>query len=112
MTAEFTSDKEAIEALRRTRHTIEPSPADLQAAEELLGPNFNPPLSSSERVDLIIEYESGEGSQRNMLRLFSDLIASGAVWSLQGHYGRAAQGLIEVGAIARDGTILYPLDLA
>ena len=46
-----------------------------------------------------------------MLVLFSHLIRTGQCWSMQGAYGRRAQSLIEVGAIARDGTILYPLGL-
>lgn len=106
MTTEYMSDKEAIEHLK-----LDLSPEDRAAVEKLFGPNFNPPVSPAELVDLIIEYEEGEGSQRNMLRLFGELIRTGQCWSMQGHYGRAASNLIEVGAIDREGGILYPLDL-
>lgn len=111
MATEYATDKAAAEALRRERGS-EPSEEDKRAARELMGPNFNPPLRQSELVDLMMEYESGEGSQANMLRLFGDLIRTRTVWGLQGFYGRQANNLIEVGAIDKDGTILYPLDLA
>lgn len=45
-------------------------------------------------IDLMIRYESGELSDKETLQLFSQLIKSGDVWRLQGHYGRAATALI------------------
>ena len=48
-------------------------------------------------VDKIIQYESGNMDDEEMVSFFQELIDSGVVWSLQGHYGRAAVSLIEEG---------------
>lgn len=66
-----------------------------------------------ERKDLIgslIDYESGEISGTDMLELFAELIKTGRAWTLQGHYGRTAQALIEGGYISREGVILKGLE--
>jgi hypothetical protein len=57
-------------------------------------------------VELIIEYELGELNTQEILDLFSELVKSGMAWTLQGHYGRAANALIERGYLSKDGTIL------
>ena len=59
--------------------------------------------------DLIIEYESGELSPEHTLTLFAELVRTGYAWTLQGHYGRTAQGLIDEGYISKTGTILKQL---
>ena len=51
-------------------------------------------MNNKERVGLIMDYEGGEISEGDALKLFSNLIKTGLVWSLQGHYGRTAQSLI------------------
>lgn len=56
-------------------------------------------------VGNIIRFEQGELNDREVLRLFSVLIKSGQAWTLQGMYGRAAQGLIENDLITREGVI-------
>lgn len=49
-------------------------------------------------VEKIIAYESGDmQTQEEMVEFFQDLINSGQAWSLQGHYGRTAQALIDQG---------------
>ncbi|MFA5508677.1 MAG: hypothetical protein WC423_24850 [Vulcanimicrobiota bacterium] len=48
-------------------------------------------------IDQIIAYESGEMSEDEVLRFFQQLINTGMAWTLQGHYGRTAQALIEAG---------------
>ena len=48
-------------------------------------------------IEDIIKYEEGRLNDAQTLRLFSNLIRSGAVWSLQGHYGRTARALIDDG---------------
>lgn len=48
-------------------------------------------------IDKIIAYENGELSEEEVIELFQDLIDSGQVWSLQGHYGRTAAALIDAG---------------
>lgn len=48
-------------------------------------------------VNKIITYEAGEMDLQETVSLFQEMINSGIVWSLQGHYGRTAQTLIENG---------------
>ena len=57
-------------------------------------------------VDQIIEYEAGELSDKATLDLFSELVKNGMAWTLQGHYGRVASALIDVGYLDEDGNIL------
>lgn len=56
----------------------------------------------------IILYEDGKFQEvDDVLTLFSALIKTGLAWNLQGHFGRTARHLIDIGAIAEDGTITY-----
>ena len=48
-------------------------------------------------VNQIIAYESGELDEEEIIDLFQDLIDSGVVWQLQGHYGRTASNLLGQG---------------
>jgi len=59
-----------------------------------------------DKIDLIMEFESGEISEQNFLNLFSDLIKTGECWTLQGLYGRTAQNLIDNKVIDKNGVIL------
>ena len=56
-------------------------------------------------VNEIIRYENGETELDESLALFSHLIGTGQVWSLQGSYGRQASSLINAGLIDEAGTI-------
>jgi hypothetical protein len=47
----------------------------------------------------IIAYESGELDEEDTIILFQKLVDNGMAWSLQGHYGRTAAGLIEAGLV-------------
>ena len=58
-------------------------------------------------VGYIIAYENGELTDRKTLDLFSELIRTGQAWSLQGHYGRTAQAIIDSGWINSKGEINY-----
>jgi hypothetical protein len=60
-------------------------------------------------VDQIMEYESGMLSDPETLEMFSEMVRSGTAWSLQGHYGRTANSLIEDGWLNREGDILKEL---
>lgn len=46
-------------------------------------------------TDRIIEYEMGELSGDEVVALFQELVDTGMVNQLQGHYGRTAQALID-----------------
>ena len=48
-------------------------------------------------VDKIIRYENGEMDHDEIVPFFQYLIDNGMAWSLQGHYGRTATTLIELG---------------
>ena len=50
-------------------------------------------------IDRITEYEKGELNEQQTIELFQELIDSGIVWDLQGHYGRLAYQLMEAGLI-------------
>ena len=56
-------------------------------------------------LNYIMEYESGQLSDRKTLELFSHLIKNGHVWSLQGHYGRTASAMIADGLLDKNGNI-------
>ena len=53
-------------------------------------------------VQDIIDYENGEMKFDRIVEMFQTLINTGYAWSLQGHYGRKAQSLID------DGYCTYP----
>jgi hypothetical protein len=52
-------------------------------------------------VARIIEYEQGELDDDEIIELFSDLLNSGLVYSLQGHYHRQCRLLLAAGLIRR-----------
>ncbi|WAB08773.1 hypothetical protein SEA_ANDRIS_69 [Streptomyces phage Andris] len=59
-------------------------------------------------IDLM-SYEADELEIDEIVELFSTLIRSGMAWTLQGHYGRTAQGLIDQGIISPAGDVLAEL---
>ncbi len=56
-------------------------------------------------IDTMMAYESGELNDAETLQLFADLIKSGEVWWMQGHYGRTATALLDGGYITADGEV-------
>lgn len=52
-------------------------------------------------VGNIIAFEQGDLAEDDVVVLFQHLIDSGLAWSLQGFYGRTAEGLIEQGLCHR-----------
>ena len=57
-------------------------------------------------VDYIIAYESGGLDSNGILEFFAELVKSGRAWTLQGHYGRTARGLIASGWLDDKGNVL------
>ena len=49
--------------------------------------------------DKIIMYEEGSLSEEDTIELFQELVNNGMAWTLQGHYGRTAQDLINRGYV-------------
>ena len=47
----------------------------------------------------IMDYESGDLSEAELIDGFQHLLDSGLAWSLQGSYGRMARALIDAGYI-------------
>jgi len=50
-------------------------------------------------VERIVAYEQGELDEQQTIQLFQELVDSGMIMSLQGHYGRFAAQLLEAGLI-------------
>ena len=61
---------------------------------------------SLSNMQVLFDYEDGKLDEIQCLLLFSELLKSGLVWQLQGHYGRTAKSLIEGGFLEFDGTII------
>jgi hypothetical protein len=61
-------------------------------------------------LDQMMEYESGELSDKETLEMFSTLVKDNLMYSLQGHYGRTASALIQDGWLDSDGNILKELE--
>lgn len=56
-------------------------------------------MKLSDIASAINAYELGELEDHEVVDLFQDLVDTGLVWSLQGSYGRTAQGLIDQGLV-------------
>ncbi len=57
-------------------------------------------------INSMILWEDGQLGEKEEVQFFSELIKSGMAWSLQGMYGRHAQGLIKNGYLDKEGNIL------
>lgn len=55
-------------------------------------------------IDKIIAYEQGELEREDVIALFQELVNTGLAWKLQGHYGRMAKHLIDMGEIELPGS--------
>lgn len=56
-------------------------------------------------IDRLIAYENGELEEHEIIDLFQELVDSGQAWTLQGHYSRTANYLIETGQITYGGQL-------
>lgn len=57
--------------------------------------------NQSDIVSRLMAYEEGELDQDQVIDLFQELLSSGLITQLQGHYGRTAQRLIDAGLIGQ-----------
>jgi hypothetical protein len=57
-------------------------------------------------IGKIVDYESGEMPEEDVIPFFAELVQTGMAWTLQGSYGRMAASLIEGGYISREGKVL------
>ena len=62
-------------------------------------------MKKKDYVIEIMNYEQGELSDLDTLKLFSKLIKNGMAWSLQGHYGRNANHLINEQYLLENGDL-------
>jgi len=54
-------------------------------------------MTKEKYVELIMAYEANELDEKQTIEFFQELIDTKLAWSLQGHYGRTAQELINAG---------------
>ena len=57
-------------------------------------------------VQAIIDYESGNMSEKEIIYFFGELVSTGFIHAMQGHYQRTAHDLIEQGILSKDGEVL------
>jgi hypothetical protein len=51
------------------------------------------------QVNKIVAYEQGDMDEVETIEFFQELMDTGLIWSLQGHYGRTAQAMVDAGLI-------------
>ena len=57
-------------------------------------------------VQAIIDYESGNMSPDDIIYFFGELVSTGFINAMQGHYQRTAHDLIQHGILSEDGEVL------
>ncbi len=56
-------------------------------------------ITAKKRVAYMMQYEDGTLGGIEAIALFQNLVDTGLVWKLRGHYGRTAENLIERGVL-------------
>jgi hypothetical protein len=67
-------------------------------------------IGSKDFVDKMMDYESGELNDNETLELFSIIVKCGYHTAMQGHYGRVASSLMDMGLLDTEGNIIAELD--
>lgn len=62
---------------------------------------------SDDLLDRLMAYEDGSLDMEDTLELFQNLVDTGLINHLQGHYGRSAMALIEAGMIRANGEAVH-----
>jgi hypothetical protein len=60
-------------------------------------------------ISTLIDYENGELSDSETIKLFSHLIKTEMIWRLQGSYAPKGKALRDAGFLLGDGSINYAL---
>ena len=50
-------------------------------------------------TEKLTAYEKGDLTEEQTVAFFQEMLDTGLVWELQGHYGRAAEYLLDLGVI-------------
>jgi hypothetical protein len=66
-------------------------------------PAFQSKENTMPDINKLIAYEEGALDDQETIDFFQDGIGNGWVWELQGHYGRTAQSLIDLGFCTTKG---------
>jgi hypothetical protein len=53
-------------------------------------------------VDKIMDFETGNMNDEQIIEFFQELVDTGMAWTLQGSYGRMAQALIDGGHVVQN----------
>jgi hypothetical protein len=63
-------------------------------------------METFDSVGFIMDFESGQCTNEEIIEGFQHLIDTGLVWQLQGSYGRMAEALITKGLCHRKGAAM------
>lgn len=61
-------------------------------------------------LSMMMDFENGQLSEVDSIKLFSYLVKTKMAWKLQGFYGRTAHQLIESGILDRNGNVMIDLE--
>lgn len=56
-------------------------------------------MTKEQFIDNLMAYETGTLDEDGIIAFFQHLVDTGLAWSLQGHYGRTAEALIDAGYV-------------
>ena len=62
-------------------------------------------MKKKDIIDYIMDYEFGDMSDLDTLKMISELIKNGMAWTLQGNYGRTSNHLINEEYLLENGDL-------